>query len=153
MSCEPEGRHASAVGQNIFATTHWSIVLAAGADATPDAPEALERLCRTYWYPLYVFIRRLGHAPADSQDLTQEFFVYLLERKLVAKADADLGRFRSFLLGSLKHFLAHEQERASALKRGGGREILSLDALDPEERYTLEPNGVDGDATWARYYL
>jgi RNA polymerase sigma factor (sigma-70 family) len=123
-----------------FTSTHWSMVLAAGSGSAPAAEDALERLCRTYWYPLYAFVRRLGNAPADAQDLTQGFFVYLLERQLVAKADRQAGRFRSFLLGSLKHFLAHEHERATALKRGGGQALLSLDQCDPEERYALEPS-------------
>ena len=122
-----------------FTTTHWSVVLAAGTGRAPGAQEALERLCRVYWHPLYAFVRRLGHSPADAQDLTQGFFAYLLERDLVARADRQAGRFRSFLLGSLKHFLAHEHERATALKRGGGQPLLSLDELDPEERYAFEP--------------
>ncbi len=127
-------------GQSQFTTTHWSLVLGAGAPNVVAAREALEQLCGVYWYPLYAFIRRLGHSPADAQDLTQGFFVYLLERQLVAKADPQFGRFRSFLLGSLKHFLAHEHERATALKRGGGRSVVSLDSFDPEERYALEPS-------------
>ena len=122
-----------------FTTTHWSVVLAAGTGRAPGAQEALERLCRVYWHPLYAFVRRLGHSPADAQDLTQGFFAYLLERDLVARADRQAGRFRSFQLGSLKHFLAHEHERATALKRGGGQPLLSLDELDPEERYAFEP--------------
>ena len=122
-----------------FATTHWSMVLAAGTGSAPAAQEALERLCRAYWYPLYAFIRRHGHSPDDAQDLTQGFFAYLLAHHLVARADRQAGRFRSFLLGSLKHFLAHEYERATALKRGGGQPVLSLDQFDPEERYALEP--------------
>ena len=120
-------------------TTHWSMVLAAGQSRLPQAEEALERLCCTYWYPLYAFVRRFGHSPADAQDLTQGFFAYLLEHHLVARADQQAGRFRSFLLGSLKHFLAHEHERATALKRGGGQPVISLDQFDPEERYALEP--------------
>jgi RNA polymerase sigma-70 factor (ECF subfamily) len=122
-----------------FTTTHWSLVAAAGTGATPVARDALERLCHAYWYPLYVFIRRLGNTPVDAQDLTQGFFEYLLQRQLIAKADPKAGRFRSFLLGSLKHFLAHEHERAIALKRGGGKPLLALDALDPEARYAAEP--------------
>lgn len=122
-----------------FTTTHWSIVLAAGTGSAPAAREALERLCRTYWYPLYAFVRRRGHSPADAQDLTQGFFASLLEHDLVARADRQAGRFRSFLLGSLKHFLAHEHERATALKRGGGQPVLSLEEFDSEERYALEP--------------
>ena len=133
---EPDSAHAA---QGQFATTHWSVVLAAGDSGAPNAQPALEQLCRAYWYPLYVFVRRLGRSPADAQDLTQGFFAYMLERRLVAKADPQAGRFRSFLLASLKHFLAHEHERAAALKRGGGQPILSLDQFDPEERYALEP--------------
>jgi RNA polymerase sigma-70 factor (ECF subfamily) len=116
------------------------MVLAAGATVAPAARDALERLCRAYWYPLYAFIRRVGNSSTDAQDLTQGFFVYLLEHHLVAKADPQAGRFRSFLLGSLKHFLAHEHERATALKRGGGQPVFSLDQFDPEERYALEPS-------------
>ncbi|MEO8426060.1 MAG: sigma-70 family RNA polymerase sigma factor [Verrucomicrobiota bacterium] len=133
---EPDNVHAAHAQ---FTTTHWSLVLAAGDSSAPSTQEALERLCRAYWYPLYAFVRRLGRSPADAQDLTQGFFAYLLEHRLVARADPQAGRFRSFLLGSLKHFLAHEQERATALKRGGGALVLSFDAFDPEERYALEP--------------
>jgi RNA polymerase sigma factor (sigma-70 family) len=136
---EPASSELFAPSGRQFVTTHWSVVLAAGTTRAPAAREALERLCHDYWYPLYVFIRRLGRSPADAQDLAQGFFVYLLERQLLSRADPHIGRFRSFLLGSLKHYLAHEHERASALKRGGGRELLSRDAVDPEERYRLEP--------------
>jgi RNA polymerase sigma-70 factor (ECF subfamily) len=122
-----------------FQTTHWSAVLAAGDTAGPGAREALESLCRTYWSPLYGFIRRLGHAPADAQDLTQGFFAHLLQTRLVSKADPLAGRFRSFLLASLKHFLAHEHERASAFKRGGGSPVVSIDQFEPEERWVVEP--------------
>jgi len=137
---EPDKPSDSSPGTNpaVFATTHWSVVLAAGHRSVPGAQEALEKLCRTYWYPLYAFVRRLGRSPADAQDLTQGFFAYLLERHMVAQADPQAGRFRSFLLASLKHFLAHEHERDTALKRGGGQPVLSLDQFDPEERYALE---------------
>ncbi len=114
-------------------------MLTAGQADIPEAAEALEKLCSAYWYPLYAFVRRFGHSPVDSQDLTQGFFAYLLEHRLVARAKRQAGRFRSFLLTSLQHFLAHEHERASALKRGGGTAVLSVDALDAEERYALEP--------------
>jgi RNA polymerase sigma factor (sigma-70 family) len=141
-----------------FTTTHWSLVLAAGTGSAPAAQDALERLCRAYWYPLYAFVRRLGHSPADAQDLTQGFFAYLLEHHLVARADPQAGRFRSFLLGSLKHFLAHEHERATALKRGGGQPLFSLDEFNPEERYTLEPSdaatpGTIFDQRWAQQQI
>lgn len=146
------------VAHGQFTTTHWSMVLAAGTGSAPAAQDALERLCRAYWYPLYAFVRRLGHSPADAQDLTQGFFAYLLEHHLVARADRQAGRFRSFLLGSLKHFLAHEHERATALKRGGGQPVLSLDQFDPEERYALEPADAATpetifDQRWARQQI
>jgi RNA polymerase sigma factor (sigma-70 family) len=130
---------ASPPHQAAFVTTHWSVVLAAGQGGSPSATTALEKLCRAYWYPLYAFVRRLGNSADDAQDLTQGFFLQLLERRLVAKADPLAGRFRSFLLASLKHFLAHEHERATALKRGGGTSLVSFDQLEPEQRYALEP--------------
>src|SRR6266566_4691916 len=138
-----------------FTTTHWSVVVAAGDSSAPTAQPALEQLCRAYWYPLYAFLRRLGHSSTDAQDLTQGFFAYLLKRRLVARANPQAGRFRSFLLASLKHFLAHEHERATALKRGGGQTVLSLDQFDPEERYAMEPSDnatpeAIYDQRWAR---
>lgn len=122
-----------------FETTNWSVVLAAGDTSVPGAREALEKLCRTYWYPLYAFVRYAGRRPEEAQDLTQSFFAYMLQSRLISKADPEAGRFRFFLLTSLKHFLAHEHERAAALKRGGGTFILSFDQLDPEQRCALEP--------------
>lgn len=122
-----------------FATTHWSIVLTAGRDDGAQASGAMETLCRTYWYPLYAYLRRRGHQAADAQDLTQEFFTRLLRRNFPAQADRTKGKFRSFLLLTLNHFLADERERATAGKRGGGQPLLSLDAEAPEERYRLEP--------------
>lgn len=122
----------------VFATTHWSVVLKAGDDPGDDTARALEALCHAYWYPLYAYIRRLGHSPHDAQDLTQSFFAYLMEKRLLAKADPESGRFRSFLLGSLKNFMANEWRRQSAHKRGAGQTI-SFDAQDAEERYVIEP--------------
>src|SRR5947207_13489104 len=121
-----------------FATTHWSVVLAAGERELPQANEALERLCRTYWYPLYVYVRRQGNSPEDAQDLTQIFFSRLLEKNYFAKADPDRGKFRTFLLGSLKNFLVNEWKREGRLKRGGDRTFLSFDANEAEERYAGE---------------
>ena len=115
--------------QAFFATTSWSVVIAASEKDSPQAAAALEQLCRTYWYPLYCFIRRLGTGPADAQDLTQGFFACLLSRNLVSRAGPEVGRFRSFLLASLKHFLAHDHEWASSLRRGGGQRLVSLDAF------------------------
>jgi RNA polymerase sigma-70 factor (ECF subfamily) len=122
-----------------FVTTHWSAVLQAAHESTPAAREALEHLCKAYWYPLYVHVRRVGWSPADAQDLTQEFFARLIERRSLRLADPDRGRFRSFLLTALKHFLADEWDRLRAQKRGGDREFLSWDGLAAEERYQLEP--------------
>ena len=122
-----------------FTTTHWSVVVRAGGTDSAHAGQALDQLCRTYWYPLYVFVRRKGHSPHDAEDLTQAFFARLLEKKYVAQADRERGRFRTFLLAALTHFLADEWDKARRLKRGGGREIISFDAASAEERYRLEP--------------
>jgi RNA polymerase sigma-70 factor (ECF subfamily) len=122
-----------------FQTTHWSLVLRAGQGASPQSHEALEALCRVYWYPLYSFIRRQGHGPEEAQDLTQEFFSQLLARNALALADPAKGRFRSFLLASLKNLLANEWKRGRRQKRGGGATAFSLDAVAAEERFSLEP--------------
>jgi RNA polymerase sigma factor (sigma-70 family) len=125
-------------GRPAFSTTHWSVVLEAGQEDSPGAAEALERLCRTYWYPLYAFIRRKGHSPPDAQDLTQEFFARFLERKYVALADQSRGRFRTFLLRSLEHFLINEWAKAGAAKRVGAHRTISWDEVEAETRYLLE---------------
>jgi RNA polymerase sigma-70 factor (ECF subfamily) len=122
-----------------FATTRWSMVLAAGKGASPDADAALTSLCQMYWYPLYAFVRRSGHQPADAQDLTQAFFARLLEKQYLRAADPERGRFRSFLLSAVKHFLSKERDRAKARKRGGGRAVFPLDFEAGESRYSLEP--------------
>lgn len=121
-----------------FRTTHWSVVLTAGAD-TPATARALETLCRTYWYPLYAFLRRRGHQPAEAQDLTQEFFSRLLDGNSLQNVQPEKGRFRTYLLAAMKRFLAQEWRDAHRLKRGGNRQILSWDSLDAEERYGYEP--------------
>jgi RNA polymerase sigma-70 factor (ECF subfamily) len=113
-------------------------VLAAGQSGAPDAHTALEKLCRTYWFPLYAFARRQGNSPEDAQDLTQDFFLRLLEKNYLAKADPDRGKFRTFLLSSLKNFLVNEWKRAGRLKRGGGLEFLSIDTNAAEDRYAGE---------------
>lgn len=122
-----------------FETTPWSLVLAAGARATPEAAEALAALCAAYWYPLYAFVRRRGHDPECAADLTQEFFTRLLERNDFRALDPARGRFRAFLLASCKNFLANEYDRARAQKRGGGRVLVPIDARDAEGRYLDEP--------------
>jgi RNA polymerase sigma factor (sigma-70 family) len=126
-------------GPAAFATTHWSAVLSAGRRDSTGTADALSQLCQTYWYPLYVYVRRCGHTATDAQDLTQEFFARLLGSRCLARADPHRGRFRSFLLSSLKHFLANEWNKAHTRKRGGGMAWISLNDESVEHRYALEP--------------
>ncbi len=130
---------AAATNGARFATTRWSIIAAAREGATTEADGALEALCRTYWYPLYAYVRRAGHPAADAQDLTQAFFARLLEKDWLRDARPGLGRFRSFLLVALKRFLAKEWRRENARKRGGGLGFVALDAGEAEARYAVEP--------------
>jgi RNA polymerase sigma-70 factor (ECF subfamily) len=130
---------AAAGGAADFRTTHWSLVLRAGAESAPDSHAALESLCRAYWYPIYVYVRRLGHGPAEAEDLTQEFFARLLRLKSFGDVAPHKGKFRTFLLASLKHFLSDARDAARAAKRGGGVPVLSLEQFAAEERYRLEP--------------
>jgi RNA polymerase sigma factor (sigma-70 family) len=122
-----------------FTTTLWTVVLHAGQADSPNASAALDKLCRSYWFPLYVFVRRQGYDADQAQDLTQEFFCRVLQKNYLRTADPNRGRFRSFLLGSLKHFLADEWDRSQRQKRGGGATTFSLDAEGAERRYQLEP--------------
>jgi RNA polymerase sigma-70 factor (ECF subfamily) len=122
-----------------FATTHWSVVVAARDGEAEQAQAALADLCRVYWYPLYAYVRRQGYPADRAQDLTQEFFARLLEKDFLGAVDQEKGKFRAFLLAACKHFLANERDRARAQKRGGGRPCLSLDFDDAEERYGREP--------------
>lgn len=124
----------SAAGRPVFATTHWSVVLAAANEETPESSAALERLCRTYWYPLYAYVRRRGYGREDAQDLTQEFFFRLLRKHYLGQVDPGRGKFRSFLLAAINHFLANEWDRARAVKRGGGLTFLALDHDSTEQR-------------------
>jgi RNA polymerase sigma-70 factor (ECF subfamily) len=124
-----------------FATTHWSLVLAARDRAEPGAGDALASLCALYWYPLYAYVRRRGHGADDTHDLTQEFFARLLAKDFLACVDQSKGKFRAFLLAAVNHFLANERDRDRAKKRGGGRPVLSLDAADAEGRYRAESAG------------
>ena len=123
----------------VFDTTHWSVVLQAGEGHSIEGVAALEKLCRTYWFPLYAFIRRKGYPEEDAKDFTQQFFISLLERKDLQNVSARKGRFRTFLLASLNHFLSNERDRASTAKRGGGRKIISLDAVAPEQFQHFAP--------------
>jgi RNA polymerase sigma-70 factor (ECF subfamily) len=131
------GSCSSAEGQ--FATTHWSVVLRAGQPLSVDAGEALARLCGDYWYPLYAYVRRRGHAAAEAQDLTQEFFARFLEKEYVRQADRQRGRFRTFLLSALNHFLANEWDKRNRVKRGGGYLFVSWEELKAEDHYEREP--------------
>ena len=138
---EPDGLCRQALARE-FTTTHWSAVLLAGGETSAEADRALEDLCRAYWYPLYAYVRRQGRSAEDAQDLTQEFFSRLLERKYLRLADPERGRFRTFLLSSLKNFLVNEWEKSRAAKRGGGCVTFSLNEQDADGRYLMEP--VDG---------
>src|ERR1700731_2772033 len=113
-----------------FQTTHWSLILAAARNPAPESGAALATLCETYWNPVYAFIRRKGYDRDQAQDLTQKFFAVLLEKSYLADADQERGRFRSFLLTAVKHFLANEWDRANALKRGGGQVWVSIDPVE-----------------------
>ena len=126
-------------GAGQFATTHWSVVMAAGRPKSASYQQALETLCKTYWFPLYAYLRRQGYDSHQAEDYTQAFFAGLLARGGLRLADPKRGKFRSFLLTSLKHFLSNERARARAKKRGGGRKVLSLDFQNAESQYALEP--------------
>ena len=122
-----------------FATTRWTLVVKAGKAASPQATRALEELCRLYWYPLYAYVRRQGHAKPDAEDLTQAFFARFLQKNYLEGRSHEQGKFRAFLLACLKHFLANEWDKAKRLKRGGAAVVLSLDWERAENRYQLEP--------------
>ena len=124
----------------VFNTTRWSVVLTAGDPTDPGSFEALTHLCHTYWFPLYAYVRRRGHSPHDAQDLTQSFFTTFLEKERFSRADRARGRFRTFLLTSMKYFLSDEYDRRASKKRGGDREIISIDEAVAESRYLAEPN-------------
>ena len=130
---------ASVGGGTPFLTTRWSVVLAAGKPEAPAARQALSDLCQIYWYPLYAYVRRRGYNLEDAQDLTQSFFARLLERNTVGSADPERGRFRAFLLASLKNFLSNEWDRNTAQKRGGGKSHISLDFRLADQRFASEP--------------
>ena len=143
-------------GPRQFATTQWSLVGAAKFDEASQtrAREALEQLCRAYWYPLYAFVRSRGYSAVDAQDLTQAFFARIIETGGFASADRERGRFRSYLLGAMKHFLANEWHRGQTQKRGGQVQFIEWDALDPEARYAGAPKQSDDpeqlfDREWA----
>jgi DNA-directed RNA polymerase specialized sigma24 family protein len=121
-----------------FTTTHWSVVLEAQGES-PAAREALEKLCRTYWRPIFAFLRRQGISPQEAEDITQGFFAELLERRSLSAVRKEKGRLRSFLLGGLKYFIGNEERRAKAIKRGKGQRLIPLEELRADERLEIEP--------------
>ena len=123
-----------------FATTRWTMIVAAGNEDAPECREALANLCRMYWYPIYAHLRHRSRDGNEALDLTQEFFAHLLEKAVLRVADPDRGRFRSFLLASVDNFLSNERDREQALKRGGGTQLVSLDVRDAEDRLLAEPS-------------
>src|ERR1700693_5498490 len=131
--------HSSLADAAEFRPTRWSVVLLSAQSEAPGSRAALAALCGLYWYPLYAFIRRRGYNPEDAQDLTQGFFLHLLDHKALAEVDPLKGKFRSFLLASLQNYLSKELDRARCLKRGGKMEFFPLDAKETEDRYRLEP--------------
>jgi RNA polymerase sigma factor (sigma-70 family) len=137
-STEITGRDAPRAPAGCFVTTHWSAVLTAGRSDTTRARAALEQLCRNYWQPLYAYVRRAGYSREEAEDLTQAFFARLLAQNTVARAEPERGRFRSFLLASLKHFLSNEWEKAHARKRGGGAQLIPLE-FDTAETHCAQP--------------
>ena len=145
---------ASTAPGDIFATTQWTVVLAASRRHTPQSDGALEELCRTYWFPLYAYVRRRGHNKEDAEDLTQAFFARFLEKNYLAGLSAERGRFRAFLLAALKHFLANEWDKSQAQKRGGGKANLSLDWQTADSQFQVAAANVPSpdqafDREWA----
>ena len=134
-----DGNQQQRPTQARFATTRWSVVLAAADQGHSHWAEALQTLCQTYWYPLYAYARHHGHQAQDAEDLTQAFLMKLVERNLAQVADRSRGRFRSFLLTSFKHFIADQRDRAQTQKRGGQARVFSLDFDAAETRYQCEP--------------
>jgi RNA polymerase sigma factor (sigma-70 family) len=153
VTSEHSSQQTSAPG-DVFATTHWTVVLAAGRRSTPQADHALEELCRTYWFPLYAYVRRRGHTKEDAEDLTQAFFARFLAKNYLEGLSAKRGRFRAFLLASLKHFIINEWKKSQRLKRGGGEATLSLDWETADTQFqvasTSEPSPDKAfDREWA----
>ena len=135
MPEEPSPPERTSISAEVFASTHWSVVLNARSDDSSQAMVALEKLARAYWYPLYAFVRRRGYDSHTAEDLTQEFFARMIAPGAFARVDPSKGRFRSWLLGAMNHFLAHEWEKARAQKRGGGIAPISIDEAQANERY------------------
>src|SRR5687768_6570938 len=139
---------------DVFVTTRWTVVLSAGRKSSAQSDRALAELCQIYWYPLYAYVRRRGQTKEDAEDLVQEFFARFLEKNYLEGLSAERGKFRAFLLASLKHFLANEWDKANRQKRGGGAQHLSLDWQEADRRFHLEPADIASpdrifDREWA----
>ena len=134
MSSEPPASEAP----RVFPYTRWSVVLAATRTPSAESAAALETLCHAYWYPLYAYVRRCGQSPHDAQDLTQEFFCRLLEKRWLDSADREKGKLRSFLIVALKNFMSNEWDRASAQRRGGGKAHAQFDTAFAESRFAAD---------------
>lgn len=139
MSQDHEEASGCGASARQFVTTHWSAVVSAGKGGSDQASEALERLCRTYWYPLFAYVRQRGFNPEEAQDLTQAFFLQLIDKRYLAEANPERGRFRSFLLAALGHFLTNEWNKSKAQKRGGGLEFISLQYASKMEEQPVDP--------------
>jgi len=139
MTLPPDQHESAASPPSLFATTRWSVVMAARDKASPESEEALQTLCKGYWHPLYAFVRRLGNSPHDAQDLTQEFFARLLQKDWLGAVERERGRFRTFLIMAVKRFLANEWDKNRAARRGGGQMPVPLDTEFAEERYLADP--------------
>jgi RNA polymerase sigma factor (sigma-70 family) len=132
----------------VFPNTRWSVVLAAKRRPSPESAAALEAICRAYWYPLYAYVRRCGQSPPDAQDLTQEFFCRLLDKRWLDSANPDKGKLRTFLIVALKHFMSKEWRRASAQRRGGGQSLVQFDTAFAESRYAVDTASLAADETF-----
>jgi DNA-directed RNA polymerase specialized sigma24 family protein len=149
----PENSREHPTADGAFSDTQWSVVLGARRTGT-DRPAALQQLCSAYWLPIYSYLRRRGHAPADAEDLTQGFFAYLLDSDFLERPDPAKGRFRGYLVGALRHFLSNHFERAGAQKRGGGAQFVDLSGVDAEREFSacdqpqLDPSEAY-EKTWA----
>lgn len=138
------------MGPSQFTTTHWSVILDAARPESPGGVEAFGRLYRDYWYPLYAYVRRRGRSPHEAEELTQDFFVLLLERERLRGLERSGGRFRSFLLKALQNFLANEYDRVSARKRGGGCTVIPMDEVEAESVFLADPSVPEPEAGFER---
>jgi RNA polymerase sigma factor (sigma-70 family) len=138
MDSLDSGEPAGQIKRAEFLTTQWSMIRMAGGDDSPESQKALERLCQSYWYPVYAFVRRFGLSAPEAEDLTQDFFYHILRTNMFASADASKGRFRTFVTRAAKNFLSNDWKRRQTKKRGGGAAPISLDAEETERRYQLD---------------